>query len=147
MRTPIAELIVDHKRRELRSIGKEAPVLAAVGRMTDYNVGSLCVIEDDRLIGIFTERDLLARVVAVGRDPERTLIGQVMTPDPICIDSDATVGEALHLLDTRDIRHLPVVEDDRLIGMVSLRDLSDYIVARQDSLIETAVGAGRVTFG
>ena len=147
MKTPIGRLIVDHRRRELRSIGKDAPVFAAVGRMTDYNVGSLCVVEEDRLIGIFTERDLLARVVAVGRDPERTSVGQVMTPDPICIDSGATVGEALQLLDAKDIRHLPVVEGDRLIGMVSLRDLSDYVVARQDSVIETVVGASRVTFG
>lgn len=147
MKTPIGRLIADHRRHELRSIGKEAPVSSAVARMTEHNVGSLCIIDGERLIGIFTERDLLARVVAVGRDPERTLVEQVMTPDPVCIAADATVAEALQLLDSRDIRHLPVVEDDRLIGMISLRDLSDFVLSRQDTLIERTVGASRVGFG
>ena len=147
MKTPVRQLIADHTRREVRSIGKEAPVAAAVEKMTADNVGSLCVIDADRLIGIFTERDLMARVVAVGRDPDRTLIEQVMTPDPVCIAADASVGEALQLLDQRDIRHLPVVDDDRLIGMVSLRDVADFVLAQQDMLIERAVGATRVSFG
>lgn len=147
MKTPIGRLIADHRRHELRSIGKEAPVAAAVSKMTECGVGSLCIIDEGRLIGIFTERDLLARVVAVGRDPERTRVEQVMTADPVCIAADATVGEAMQLMDDRDIRHLPVVEGERLVGMVSLRDLSDFVVLRQDELIERTVGASRVGFG
>lgn len=147
MKTPVGRLIGDHTRREVRSIGKDAPVAAAVSKMTADNVGSLCVIDAERLIGIFTERDLMTRVVAVGRDPDRTLVEQVMTPNPICIAADASVGEALQLLDERDIRHLPIVENDRLIGMVSLRDVADFVLARQDMLIETAISGTRVTFG
>jgi CBS domain-containing protein len=97
-------------------------VAAASRLMREKRVGAILVLENGRLAGIFTERDALFRVIAEGRSPEQTSLGQVMTHNPRTIAPDRPFGHALHLMYEGEFRHVPVVEDGRPLGMVSARD-------------------------
>jgi CBS domain-containing protein len=97
-------------------------VAEAARRMKENHVGALLVVDEDRLAGIVTERDVLFRVVAEGRSPESTPIAEVMTRDPRTISPDRPFGHALHLMYEGEFRHVPVVENGRPLGMVSARD-------------------------
>jgi CBS domain-containing protein len=90
--------------------------------MKQRGVGALLVVDDDRLAGIFTERDALFRVIAPGLDPARTRLAEVMTRNPRVIEPDRPFGHALHLMYEGGFRHVPVVENGRPIGVVSARD-------------------------
>jgi len=105
--------------------------------MRERNVASVLVMEGPALLGIFTERDMVQRVVAEGCDPEETRLGQVMTPNPDTISADQKAIEALRLMDDAGYRHLPVVRDGEVVGVVSRRDFSGAEKARLDD--ETAV--------
>ena len=118
-------------QRPIRSIiGDQRPVTAtadmtvaeAARFMKERRVGALLVVEAGRLAGIFTERDVLFRVVAEGRDPQTTRLAEVMTANPRTIEPDRPFGHALHLMYEGEFRHVPVVENGRPVGMVSARD-------------------------
>lgn len=100
----------------------ELSVSAAARRMREANVGALMVVQAERLIGIFTERDALFRVVAAGLDADTITLAQVMTRDPLTVAPERTFGFALHLMHENGFRHVPVVVDGRPVGMVSARD-------------------------
>ena len=91
--------------------------------MADRNVGAIAVLDSGRLVGVFSERDIMARVVAAGLDPEATPVSSVMTKELIVADAGDGVGEALQKMYDRKCRHLPVVRSGKLIGMLSIRDL------------------------
>lgn len=93
--------------------------------MKQQNIGALLVVDGSRLIGIFTERDALFRVLAAGLDPGRTPLAEVMTPQPQTIHPDEPFQQALLVMHRGKFRHLPVVEYDRPLGMVSIRDALD----------------------
>lgn len=116
----------------LAVISARATVAAAVRRMVERRVGAVIVTDtggiDGRVIGIFTERDLTVRVVGAGRDPTRTRLGEVMTRDPDTLPPEATAWEALNFMQKRNYRHLPVVQDERVVGMVSVRDLFAVVI-------------------
>lgn len=96
----------------------------AARRMAEHSCGSVLVMgTDGALAGIFTERDLLVRVVAPGRDPAVTPVAEVMTREPETIDAEASVREAVRRMDEGAFRHLPVVEDGRVVGVLSARDI------------------------
>ena len=118
-------------QRPVRSIiGNQDPVTAsaeftveqAARLMKERRVGALLVVANGRLAGIFTERDALFRVIAEGRDAASTRLGEVMTANPRTITPDRPFGHALHLMHEGGFRHVPVVEGDRPIGVVSARD-------------------------
>jgi len=94
---------------------------AAIG-MAAHHCGAVLVCRDDTLIGIFTERDLIAKVVALGRDLETSLI-EVMTANPDTIDADAPIASAIRQMNEFGYRHLPVVQSERILGILSIRDL------------------------
>lgn len=114
-----------------------ATVRLAAQRMREQNVASVLVMEGESLLGIFTERDLVQRVVAEGRNPDSTPLGDVMTPNPDTISADDTAIEALRRMDNGGYRHLPVVKDKQVVGVVSRRDFSGIEKARMDE--ETAI--------
>ena len=95
----------------------------AAKRMAENCCGSVLVMEDDRMLGIFTERDLLARVVAAGRNPAEAKVREVMTRDVQIIEAGEPVEEAIRRMDEGGFRHLPVVEGERVLGIVSARDI------------------------
>ncbi len=91
--------------------------------MSKANVGAIAVLDSERLVGVFSERDVMARVVAEGLDPEKTPVAKVMTKDIVVADAKDSVGSALAKMHSVGCRHLPVVKEGNLIGMLSIRDL------------------------
>ena len=119
------------RNQRLFTTPTSATVRTAAHMMKEYRIGALMVVEDDgRLLGIFTERDALFRVLAGGLDPDRTTVGEVMTADPTTISPDRPVVHALHLMHDGGFRHLPVAEQGRPVGMVSIRDAMGIELAR-----------------
>lgn len=116
-------VLLERKGSAVFSVPPDITVAAAAKEMDRHRVGAILVIEGDRIVGIFTERDVLARVVAAGVDPEATLIGRVMTRDPITVASSTTVEEIMTLFTNKRFRHLPVVDDGRLVGLISIGDI------------------------
>ena|SRR5664279_1522262 len=116
---PVSQLV---KNQRILTATATMSVAEAAAGMRGAKVGAIMVVSGQRLVGIFTERDALYRVVAAGRDPKHTELGEVMTADPITIAPDKPFGHALHIMYESGFRHVPVVEDGRPIGMVSARD-------------------------
>lgn len=111
-------------------------VLAATQRMNDYGIGALLVIDEGRLVGIFTERDVLRRVVAAERHPARTLVGDVMTTEIACCTPNTSVDDARNIFRQHRIRHLPVVDaEGEVQGLISIGDLNAYDAAHQEVTI------------
>jgi CBS domain-containing protein len=108
----------------------EETAQVAAARMTEQACGSVLVCDGDGLCGIFTERDLVTRVVGRGLDPSRTRLAEVMTHDPDCIESTETAREALRRMDEFGYRHLPVVEGGQVLGVISMRDVPAETMAR-----------------
>jgi len=102
-----------------------AAVSEVARTMRDRNIGALMIVDGSRLTGVFTERDALFRVLAPGRDPATTPVGAVMTPSPQTIHPDKPFVEAVRMMIEGGYRHVPVVEDGRVLGMVSVRDALD----------------------
>jgi CBS domain-containing protein len=108
--------------RKLVSAPPAMTVREAARLMASEKVGALPVVESGRLVGIFTERDALFRVLARGLDPEATALAQVMTADPVTVDADRPLNHALHLMFEGGFRHVPVLERGGLAGVISARD-------------------------
>lgn len=115
--------LLDRAGRGLVTIGPDATVFDAIGRMVERNVGSILVTEGDALRGIFTERDYLRRIALQGRTSRETAVRDAMTADLVTVAPDATVDACLALMTERNIRHLPVLRDGALAGIVSIGDL------------------------
>jgi CBS domain-containing protein len=120
------------EQQEVVAAAASTTVAAAARLMRESHVGAVLVVEEDRLAGVFTERDALFRVIAEGRNVEATTLGDVMTRNPQTIHPDNPFADALHIMYEGGFRHVPVVEDGRPIGMISARDalgpeLEDFI--------------------
>ena len=113
------------EREKLLLAGSDISVTEAAKQMAARKVGAVMVVDGSTLVGIFSERDAVFRVLAKGRDPVATTIGEVMTKRPHTVDPDKTFGYALLLMYEKGFRHVPVVEGDRVIGIVSARNALD----------------------
>ena len=111
------------KDRRLYSVKDSNTVLEAARYMMEYNIGAVPVLRDGDLAGILSERDIMNRVVAVGRTPGTTAVSEVMTPNPRAVAADETIDECLFIMREFGFRHLPVVDGKELKGVVSLRDV------------------------
>ena len=118
-------------------LGGQATVRQAAKVMRKHKVGAVLIIEDEALKGILTVNDMTYRVIAEGLDPDKTLLGEVMTPDPDTVSSNATAIDALRLMQDGDYRHLPIVDGGRVLGLVSRLDIHGVEKARLDD--ETAL--------
>jgi CBS domain-containing protein len=124
---PVREIIT----RDQPLVGRtEDTVQTAAAAMAEHCCASILVCDDDQLRGIFTERDLLVRVVAAGRDPARTKLGAVMTPEPDTVEASEPVVEAVRRMDECCYRHLPVREGQHILGVISLRDVPAEVLVR-----------------
>jgi len=132
-------------RTAIYSAPADALVTQCTQQMTEKKIGSLMIMENDKVIGIFTERDALNRVLAGGRDPNWTKVCEVMTGNPYCVSPDATVGEAMAVVTKRRFRHLPLVENGKLSGVMSTRDLVSWLAKNKvvgvEELLELALHA------
>ena len=113
------------ERKKLLTAAPQTTIAQAAKLMTKKNVGAIMVVDGERLIGIFTERDALMRVIAQGRDTETTQLVEVMTREPKTVDPDKSFGYALLMMHENGFRHVPVIEQDKLIGIVSSRNALD----------------------
>lgn len=116
--------ILRRKGEDVHSVGPLATVIDAVNAMNDHHVGSVLVCEAGYPVGIFSERDVLVRVVAAHRDPRQTLVRDVMTTRLYTASPDQTLLEVMRLMTDRRCRHVPVMEGERLLGVVSIGDLT-----------------------
>jgi len=116
----LRELVKD---RKVYSIEAGRTVLEAARFMMEHNIGALPVLRNGELAGIFSERDVMNRVVAVGRTPAYTAVSEVMTANPRSVNLDETVEECLFIMEEFGFRHLPIVDGKELKGLVSLRDV------------------------
>jgi len=107
----------------LFSVQRAATVSDAVRAMAAHNVGIVSVLQGDKLVGVFSERDVVRRVVDRGLDPARTPVGDVMTTELVVADADEDYQSAMHKMDQANIRHLLVVSEGRILSMISIRDL------------------------
>jgi CBS domain-containing protein len=122
MNTSIAVLL-EHKGSVVFSVPHDSTVAAAVRDMNSHKVGATLVMDGGRLVGIFTERDVLSRVVAAGLDPATTPMERVMTRNPITVASTTTIEDVMALFTAKRFRHLPVVDDGHLVGLISIGDI------------------------
>lgn len=124
----VSDLLHAKAGRPILTTEQTATVLSATQRMNEYSVGALLVTEEGRLCGIFTERDVLRRVVAAQRNPAETLIRDVMTTNMACASPETSVDDARSIFKAHRIRHLPVVKSDgELVGMISIGDLNAHL--------------------
>ncbi len=123
--------------RPILSVQKDFTVRQASEYMTKNKIGLVPVLDGDKLVGVFSERDLLQRVVAAGKDPDKTKVEEVMTIDLILSEEDETYLECLSKMKTANIRHIIVKTGDKLVGVVSMRDLLQADLNIKDETIET----------
>ncbi len=129
--------ILHRKEPQLWSISPEAMVFDAIQLMADKNIGALVVLDAaGKLVGIITERDYTRKVMLKGRSSKDTPVHTIMDTSLITVSPHETVTDCMHIITERRIRHLPVVEEGRLIGIVSIGDLVNWIIAAQETTIE-----------
>jgi CBS domain-containing protein len=117
--------------RLLFCVEEDETVSQVAERMAELHVGAIVVLKGDHLRGVFSERDLMKRVVLEHQDPDRTRVAQVMSTAVVTVDESATLEEAMELMQSNNCRHLPVTRDDAVIAFLSMRDLMNYELARK----------------
>jgi CBS domain-containing protein len=128
--------ILNYKQvREVWTIGPDQTVFEAIQSMSDKNVGALPVVLGTELVGIVSERDYTRKVILKGRSSRETPVGAIMTEDLVTVPPSMKVVSCLQLMTERSVRHLPVLEDGVLVGIVSIGDLVRHIISAQGALI------------
>jgi CBS domain-containing protein len=130
------DAILSDKGHQVHSVPIDSMVLDAVRAMNRAGVGAVLVMAESRLVGIFTERDILTRVVEQGLDPASTSVREVMSERVAAVRPETTIAEAMAVMTERRCRHLPVFDGDRLAGVVSIGDLTRWTVHDRNFLIE-----------
>jgi len=130
----IADLVKD---RDVFFVETSRSVLDAVQYMASKNIGAVAVVSNDELVGIFSERDLMKRVVAAGRDPSKTTVQEVMTADPLVVSPQALINDCMRTMKEHSFRHLPICDGRKLKGLLSLRDLLLHDLVEKDGEIQT----------
>lgn len=120
--------LLDQQKMEIHSVRPNVSVTECVRRMNELRIGAMLVMEDDQLLGIFTEREAITRVLGAGLDPVDTSISAVMTKNPVWVAPSTSLEEAMVIVTNKRIRHLPVVENGKVLGVVSSGDLIHRLV-------------------
>ena len=128
--------LLDEKGDQVWSVSSTGSVYDALVLMAEKNIGAVAVMDDSRLVGIFSERDFTRNVVLQDRAAKDTKVSEVMTSRPVCVGPDQTMEECLALMTDKRVRHLPVVEHDRVMGLVSIGDAVKAVISEQQFTIE-----------
>ena len=130
------QILNDKKHNDILSVKPDRPVIDALIIMAEYKIGALLVMQKNKLIGIISERDYAREIVLQGKSSKECLIEEVMTKDVITIDANDTYDKGLEIMTENRIRHLPVVENKKVVGMLSLGDLAKETITHQRFLID-----------
>jgi CBS domain-containing protein len=129
--------ILKKKGSDAYSVSPQATVYEALQVMADKNIGAVLVIEKGKLVGIFSERDYARKVILKGKASKETLVSDLMTRNILYVSPDKNVEDCMFLMTTKHVRHLPVMEDDRLLGIISINDVVKIIISEQKFAIDT----------
>jgi CBS domain-containing protein len=129
-------MVLARKGSEVWSIPSDASVYSAVETMSERGVGALLVVDDGRLVGVISERDYARKIILQGRASKDTFVYEIMTPSPITVSPCTKVHEAMEIMSEHHFRHLPVVDNEKILGVVSIGDLVNWIISTQDETIQ-----------
>ena len=132
----LVQHLLERKGGGVITIDENASVIDAIGLMADHSIGSLLIMEGQRLKGIVTERDYARKVILKGRSSETTPVGEIMSTDLVTATPAQTVNDCMTLMTEKRIRHLPIVAGDSVVGMISIGDLVQAIISDQQEAIE-----------
>jgi CBS domain-containing protein len=127
--------ILNHKGNNVWSVTPETTVFDAIHMMADKNVGALLVIQGEKLIGIISERDYTRKVILQGKSSKQTSVKEILSSHVVEVSPSHTVEECLHLMTDHRVRHLPVLDGGKIIGVVSIGDLVNWIISAQSTTI------------
>ncbi|MEM9243545.1 MAG: CBS domain-containing protein [Pseudomonadota bacterium] len=137
MRNALLNELLETKGRDIITVSGDESVFSAVKKMVDAKVGSLLIVDDQhRLLGIISDRDVISKLVLLGLDVKQAKVSEVMTQNPITVAPDCTVNEVRQIITNKRVRHLPVVENDRVVGMISIGDVTKYTMEQQQQHID-----------
>jgi CBS domain-containing protein len=128
--------VLSNKGHQVASISPEASVYDAIALMAEKGIGALLVTSQGKLVGILSERDYARKVVLKGKHTRDTSVGEIMSSPVLTVRPDETIEECMNIVTENRIRHLPVMEDDRIVGIVSIGDLVKWIVTEQQKTIQ-----------
>jgi CBS domain-containing protein len=135
MTTHVRDLLAQ-KGNDVWSIDPEATVFQALQLMAEKRIGAVLVVAEGRPVGILSERDYARKIILLDRSSKQTRVAEIMTPDPVCIRPDQSLEECMALMTARRIRHLPVLERDRLVGLISIGDVVKAKISHQQFMIQ-----------
>ncbi|MBI3191644.1 MAG: CBS domain-containing protein [Pedosphaera parvula] len=128
--------ILAHKGHDVFSVKPEITVFEAIQLMADRGIGAVLVMKDDKLIGILSERDYTRKVILKGKSSKQTPVSEIMSTTLTIVTPDHTVEECMALMTEKRVRHLPVMENDKVVGIVSIGNLVNWIISSQKSAID-----------
>jgi CBS domain-containing protein len=128
--------VLDRKGHGVSSIRPDASVFDAIKTMAEKNIGSLVVLEDEKLVGIITERIYAREIALKGRTSSQTLVRDIMSTNVICVRPEQSVEECMAVMTAKTVRHLPVLERGRVVGIVSIGDMVNSIIRDQEFIID-----------
>jgi CBS domain-containing protein len=131
----VAQLL-KHKRDTIFSVDPEAPVLEAIRLMAEHGVGALLVMQGEQLVGVVSERDYARKVILKGRSSSEASVRQIMSSPVLTVRPDQSVRECMQIMNDKRVRHLPVVEGERVVGVLSIGDLVRAVLEEQQKTIE-----------
>ena len=128
--------LLESKGSNILTINPESSVYDSIKTMADHHVGSLLVMENDNLMGIITERDYSRKIILKGKSSKDTPVKDIMVTNVLCVQPEKSVEECMALMTDKRVRHLPVVEGDKIVGIISIGDLVKAIISEQKFMIE-----------
>lgn len=128
--------ILENKGRQVFSVTATSSVFDALQLMMEKNISALLIMEDEKLLGIFTERDYARKVVLQGKSSKETQISEIMTADLLTLSTGSSIDQCMEMMTDKKIRHLPVLENNYVVGMISIGDVVKFIIEDQKQTIQ-----------
>jgi CBS domain-containing protein len=127
--------ILDSKGYLVHSVTPDTTVYAAIEQMCQKNIGGVLIVDNDMLAGIFTERDYARKLILKGKSSKETKIKELMTANPIAVSPQTSIEECMQVMSDKHIRHLPVLDGTKILGMISIGDVVTHVIQEQKSII------------